>query len=505
MSVLEDLIVVASVGTSRKEPALPPSDDALGETFGLIVGAAPEGRLLGGIAIAAQYETCGRLTAESSAEIESAGEETLPPASPRAGQLLSQILAMPNGPTKEHLMREWLGAAARSMKRVPHRNLPALFDYAESNRRLRSAIAEAAGARGAWLMRLNPRWRFAVVQEEDPEALWATGTGDQRLAAITSLRATDTRRACELIASTWAEDSADDRSAFVAAMKAGLSAEDEAFLESALDDRSKQVRAAAAELLASLPGSAYVWRMIERAETLLKLQPVRGRKAAVIEISLPPDKLDPPWARDGIPEKPQGKMGRRQEWLAQVVGSVPMTHWSQKWSLSAEKCVAAAMGEFAEALLAGWNRAAQRHPDSEWIRALLRAAAVDQRGPLSLELLNVLPAGQQQAMAVKILESRATDAEVLYELIHTIRFQLDMQGAAALFRRIESPGKAQLMAYSAVLSTVLREAAVRVPPEFYDELAKRTGSTILEANRKALDESLQILLIRRDIQREFQS
>lgn len=502
MSVLEDLIVVASVGTSRKEPVLPRSEDSLGEVFGVIAGAAPESRLLGAIAIASQYEACGRLPQPAPQQIDAAAEEIVPASSRRAGELLGQILAMPNTPTKEHLTAEWLGFAIAGKKRVPHRYLPALLH--EANRNIRPAIVEAGGVRGAWLMRANPRWQ-AAAQEQDPQALWSTGTRDQRLAVLVRLRNQDPAKAQELIASTWSEDSADDRAAFVAAMGEGLGGEDEAFLELALDDRSKQVRAAAAELLATVPRSAYVGRMIERAEAMLKLQPTRGRKSAVIEVTLPPDKLDAAWVRDGIVEKPQGGMGRRQAWLMQVAGSIPPTHWSQKWGLTPAECVAAPTGEFAEVLLAAWNRAATRYPEPQWIAELLRRALREHRDPLPFALLNALPYDQQQALTLEVLETRGFDADGVFELIQMIRFGLNVDCARALFQRIESPGKAQAAVYSAVLSTILREAAIRLPPEFHDELAGRAGATLLEANRKALDELLQILLIRRDFRRELQT
>jgi len=322
---------------------------------------------------------------------------------------------------------------------------------------------------------------------------------------VRRVRSENPSAAREMIASTWGEDSADDRAAFVAALLVGLGPDDEGFLESALDDRSKQVRAAAAELLARLPDSAFVRRMVERAGPLLRLQLTRGKtKSAVVEVTLPPEKFDPAWARDAVAEKPQGGKGMRQGWLAQFVSAIPPTHWSQAWNLPAEACVAAAAGEFAELLLTAWNRAAERHPDPQWIAALLRTAALEGQGPLSLELLNHLPAEQQQALTVEILQSPRTTLAQLAELFRLIRFPLAAKAAGLLLVRLEAPADPQSGAYYLV-GSILKEAAIRLPPEMYDELVQRLGGTELDASRKAVDEMLQTLLIRRDLRREFES
>ena len=121
------------------------------------------------------------------------------------------------------------------------------------------------------------RWQFAAGAREDPRAIWETGTPEQRVSAIRRMRETDPGGARELVGTTWKSDGADERAKFVEAMRTSLSPDDEPFLEAALDDRSKQVRSAAADLLARLPQSAFVERMIERAEPLLAFTPGTAR------------------------------------------------------------------------------------------------------------------------------------------------------------------------------------------------------------------------------------
>src|SRR6185503_19756432 len=164
----------------------------------------------------------------------------------------------------------------------------------------------------------NPRWQFASAETVDAKSVWETGNAEQRVSVLKRMRETEPAAARELIESTWKQDGADERTKFVEAMSVGLSQSDEPFLEAALDDRSKQVRGAAAELLAELPASAFVARMIARAEPLLSFQAgtsggiLKRAKPPKLGVTLPAEQFDKSWLRDGIVEKPEKRMGQRQ-------------------------------------------------------------------------------------------------------------------------------------------------------------------------------------------------
>ncbi|MDB5330834.1 MAG: hypothetical protein JWP03_1985 [Phycisphaerales bacterium] len=507
--MLEDLTVTAAVGTGRKPPAIGPISPAMDEALGVLADESPAGKLLGAAAILNRYERCGSLPRPSNALPPQAAEETSPPCSRRAGELLAQILSMANNETRAHLIGEWLAAAARVSHRVPHRFLPALLDYGSAHRVARAGIAQVAGTRGPWLMRLNLQWQFGADESENPASVWSTGAREQRVAALNRLRATNPAAARELVQATWKEDAADDRSLFVSALTIGLGAEDEPFLETCLDDRSKQVRTAAAELLARLPRSALVGRMISRAELLLRFQAgkrgglLRKTTPAAIDVALPPEEFSAQWARDGIIEKPEGKIGRRQWWLTQFLAAIPPTHWSGTWQVSPEECVAAVADEFTGVVLTAWSRAAERHPDDAWSRALLLAAAKEDRGPLTLALLNGLAPAARQAVAAELLESSKMTADLLLQVLRAGDFAYDRHSADVLLRQIDRQREQQTTAYAYLLPQVLQGAALRIPPEFYDELAQRWGGDKWEPYRKALDEFFQKLLLRREIQREL--
>ena len=84
----------------------------------------------------------------------------------------------------------------------------------------------------------------------DVDAVWADGEQAERRALFERLRRSDPAAARELLERTFAEETWEDRAAFVAALAHGLSDADEPFLEAALDDSRKPVRNAAATLLA---------------------------------------------------------------------------------------------------------------------------------------------------------------------------------------------------------------------------------------------------------------
>ena len=183
---------------------------------------------------------------------------------------------------------------------------------------LADALRTILGVRGRWLAAKNPKWRkYAGVHESaEPASVWETGTLHERLAALVSLRGTDPGRARELVASTFAADSADQRAKFVGEFARGLSMEDEPFLEAALDDRSKEVRRQAAELLRSLPESRLCLRMIERARACA----AAGKAARSSSSRRPPATRR--LIRDGVEPKPAANIAAGRAGLVAARGRV---------------------------------------------------------------------------------------------------------------------------------------------------------------------------------------
>lgn len=372
MEVWDELMKSALLGTRRHAYALKAGGDPLGATLAAIESDDNPSALLAAGAAIAVFRRAGR-----KAMVPAKLPQT-PPAPP-SGQDLPRVsdraathLEMMLGGTHGQVLAEWLALAAAAGRRVPEDHLPTLLDKCKADSDLRAAIIAVLGKRGLWLAGLNIDWAYAAGGAEggDPQETWQTGTRDARIALLNRMRKLDPAAARDLVMSTWSQDSSDDRGRFLAAFAAGLSDADEPFLEECLDDKRKEVRAAAVGLLARLPASRMAARMKARLGPVLVFQ--GGKKP--IEIALPAE-CDKALIRDGVDPKLSlgGKSGEKAGWVRQMAACVPPSHWSNLWKVEPDKLVRlAAAGDWAELLHGAWAAAAASFRDEAWAEALLR-------------------------------------------------------------------------------------------------------------------------------------
>ncbi len=366
------LVAAAVLGAGRAGGRLPPLESAPAK---LLAEPSPDGalHLLQAASVMSIYERAGRRPMAAAGEVLRPSEnDTTPPCSFRSGQHLARILFGEFG----FLLEEWCALAAKRGVRVPDELLPAMLNRLAADRDgAGSEWAAVLGRRGEWLAAQNPDWKPIVSSRaDDPQAVWQTGEKAQRLMFIRRMRAADARGAREMIAQTWAAESGDDRAEIVAALAIGLSPEDEAFLEAALDDGRKPVRQAAADLLARLPTSAFCKRMTDRAMPLvtLSLQKRLLRGATVqLEVALP-EKPDKALLRDGVENKRSGAIGERAHVLCQIVAATPLAAWEACGAPPAKMIAAAAESAWREPLLSGWAKAAARQKSTPWAEPILR-------------------------------------------------------------------------------------------------------------------------------------
>jgi len=377
LAIWSAAVNAALLGTSRAPLRVEAADGSLGAACTAVAGDEPEpsATLLRVAAAATVYRRCGRMAALSDEPPPAVcPPDTRPMCPPAAAALLRRIM---NG---EHasLIGEWLTLAARHGVRAPADALRDLLDLARREPKLRPLVLSVGGARAEWLAGQNAEWSFATAGSS-PDALAATfetGTGPARLAALQQLRALDAERARTMLEASWAQDAPADRAAFAAALVTGLSLADEPFLERALDDRRKEVRQAAASLLARLPASALVARMTARAREFVTLGRSGLLKRLRVDVTLP-ETADAALVRDGVDAKPPAGIGERAWWLAQILAAVPPVTWTSPGSVDAEALLRAMEGhEWREPLVAGWLTATERHRDATWAAALWRNARV---------------------------------------------------------------------------------------------------------------------------------
>jgi hypothetical protein len=181
---------------------------------------------------------------------------------------------------------------------------------------------------------------------------------------------------------TWKEETPEDRAVFIGTLEVKLSPADEPLLEAALDDKRKEVRRTAANLLACLPDSAFVKRATDRVRPLLKFVPgsaggllkLKKAKPAALEVTLPAE-CDRAMQRDGVEPKPLPGLGEKAWWLIQMLEAVPLVRWQGEWDLPVDEILAAShAGEWKKEFFEAWTRAAIRQKNETWAQALLDLA-----------------------------------------------------------------------------------------------------------------------------------
>ncbi|MFB7236083.1 DUF5691 domain-containing protein [Streptomyces sp. NPDC056269] len=382
----EELVTSALLGTDRRAPA---------RLAGLPAGDLP-GALLDAAALHTVRRRAGLRPGPAAPPPEPSPEDHRRPLPGAARRRLDQLLAgraapSPAGrrgasPDLAELLPQWLALANERGFKAPSATLPALLDAARARTDLRPQALLLAGPRGLWLARLNPEWRFALrgagagsslpdpADREGVRALWDEGLFAERVALLGAVRTEDPAAGLALLASTWPAERAEDRLMFLDSLRTGLSGADEEFLEEALGDRSRNVRATAAELLSALPASALAGRMAGRAVTCVGLDRTAETPTITVEA---PHECDTAMQRDGLAATPPAGRGERSWWLGQLVEAAPLSCWPPRFGGRApEEIVALPVADDWQAELhAAWCRAAARQRDAAWSRALLGSPA----------------------------------------------------------------------------------------------------------------------------------
>lgn len=510
--MFDDLVKDALAGTAQGTGEAAWPQGPLADAIKSLPESTPELALLDKAALVSGYERCGRKSFEISPKPEPCAADVRPECSRPSAAALERLLSEPQSPATKQLSNEWLHLADRAGVRIPHRLLPRVLDLAARDKTLVDAVVAVIDERGRWLTQFNPQWQFAAKQGagDDSATIWQTGNRDQRQAVLKQLRRTDPASARGLVEATWQSDTADDRAVFIETLAEALGPADEVFLESALDDRSKRVRAAAAELLAALPSSGFSRRMADRVSAFLKFNPgqaggflKRGRPAT-LDISLPPEPFDAAWARDGMAEKPAEKIGVRQWWLRQMVAYVPLAEWTARWKTSPDECVAAAKtvaGDFGGLILEAWAQAARRSRDADWISALVLAAVEnDPSRPLSL-LSRLDHAGQRDLLSV--LLRRGATLPMIMQLLEATDVELADSCATTVIDVLDRHVSTLGPGYDPGLAAALDALALRLPAGFAEPLSRTWGAVSWPYNDKPRERFVYLVSLRRDIQRGF--
>ena len=380
-------LTAALVGAARAPRpgavGLPPGLAALP---GALAERTPAELILFVAGAAALYDDAGRLPARAPAAewhlpaLRAEGER--PACSPAAAQFLERMLNQQHA----ELLPELLARLDAAGQRVADAQLPHALAHGARIPRFRPLWLPVLGERGRWLAAINPDWRYAAVELDDPRALRAAWERDPagRAALAVILRRRDPAVVLRLIELTWRNEADAARRELLGTLETGLSMADEPFLERALDDRDAQARHKAVSLLARLPESRLVRRMIATAGDILALDggQLTPRFPPVIRESL---------VRDGVTRPAAGppSANDRSRLLLQTVGVIPPGHWETHLGATPAEIVAAAgPGRWPRTLLGALSAATARHPDRRWVEVILAHDGLTERhGPLLAQLM----------------------------------------------------------------------------------------------------------------------
>lgn len=363
---MDPIVSAALVGTARQEQAQLATGTPVDALIAELPKSEAERAFLLSAGAWAVYRQAGQQPRQIPAAPEPARTETLRACSPQAALLISRLL----GGEQPELLSEALTRMRQLGLYLPSAVLPQALNV--SKKETRAALFPVLGERGLWLSQFNPSWSwvrdFLPAGEDglpaEAETIWQEGTNAQRVEILSRLRAVDPTKARDWLADAWKKERAEVRTDLLATLETGLGAEDETFLEKALDDRALGVRIIAASLLSRLPNSAFGERMRERGGAMLKM--VKGKLAVK-----PPAELGKDWLRDGITENPPGKVGKRAWRLIQVLALIPPTFWETHLEMTPAELLSLVAGDQWEVnLIDGWSRATIEYNASSWIEPL---------------------------------------------------------------------------------------------------------------------------------------
>jgi hypothetical protein len=431
LSAWDRLLAVATLGT-RRAPVNETSLWPAAELAPAGAEATAELKFLRAAAAQRLYDIAGTRSPQVSVE------ETAPVPVDRA-RFVSEaaalrLLRMIRGEHAE-LIQEWSHLALGAGRQLPPQFVPLALTHLKPTDAI--GLGDLLGATGQWLVRMNPDWKIAFTVEAPSHERWLSGTFDERRAELSAMRKHDPAVAREWLQETWAKDPPEEREAFLRSFANGLSLADEAFLETALDDKRKSVRQAAVQLLASLPESQLSRRHCARLDALITVDEKKGllarklgRPKLKLIITLP-EAIDKATQRDGIEAKVPAhrKIGERAFWLSQIVALAPLSYWVTRFQCEPEMLVAGVMeSDYAEELLPALSEAAQRYPERQWLLALTQGwmATKDAliRATRIVELLKNAPHEARETVLATQLSKLDSlrDHYMILSLLQTMQF-----------------------------------------------------------------------------------
>lgn len=216
--------------------------------------------------------------------------------------------------------------------------VPDALNKALSQKKKAEAVLTACGETGKWLAGINKNWSqlfdFAPSGQD-----WETGNLEWRLNYFAGLRAEAPSDALALL-NDLQQENANVRAEFIALLEINLSINDETFLMSVLNDKSKKVKDIAIYLLKLVPGTSINQLFLNHLINSLSVKEERvllvaKKKVLTINPGITPGE---DLLKYGL-EKISSQKGVDDAvfWIAQIFGFMDVATLASKFNLSVEE------------------------------------------------------------------------------------------------------------------------------------------------------------------------
>ncbi len=369
MSYLREISLSLLPGSDRNPVQMPDLPGAAGEILAGISAIPDENAVLTIAGLLAVYEQAGISASYSETKApEPCPDETASVwDTPSANLLLQSLLDHDS----ELLLSECFRLLAARQRIAPLFMLPRILAVGVKKPNLRSAVRRIMGKRGIWLAQMNPEWRLILRDRQNTdESVWEHGSLAERVCFLETLRQNNADKARELLIQAFSNEPAQNRSAFLEVLRYGLSGDDEAFLSSALRDRSREVIRTAAKLLSLIPES----ELARKVKQIMRQSVSTEKKLLKQKIKIePPEEYSDELKQIGISAdmKFGSKIGTRAALLLQLTALTPLDWWEKEIFPDAAACIQSVRrSDWKEALMIGWVQAAVNQGHSGWAMAL---------------------------------------------------------------------------------------------------------------------------------------
>ncbi len=365
MKAWQELVRQALTGNNtirNLSPALMSKMDSYG--FSVSGNLTAEKALLKTVAIHRQLHTSAQVPEKyTDDKIDISDSEQLSYCNEERNQQLEKILQN----NYDTILKELLNCLADNRLVLAPATLPGLFNYVKHKPELYELTKQCSGNRGNWLTKHINKWEYLREDKESNKEQFYYGNIQQRLLFLDNLRQKNPSEAIKLISEVWESEGYQTKAKFLKILENGLSVGDNNFLEQALDDKRKEVREAAAELLTQLADSSLVKRMQELAKEMVRY----NNKKDTVQIYLP-EACTKAMMRDGLQSRKTliKDCGPMANLLTQIITKIPPEWWMEYLNKSKEELLQwSVKTEWRKVFFLGWAKASKTFGAVEWLIA----------------------------------------------------------------------------------------------------------------------------------------